>query len=45
MATVLRPPGGAKTYSGDGIDVLARRGVYLVDDAAACSHRRGRSGC
>ena len=45
MATVLRAQGLAKTYSGDGIDVLALRGVDLEVGAGEFVAVMGPSGC
>ena len=45
MATVLRAQGLAKTYSGDGIEVLALRGVDLEVDAGAFVAVMGPRGC
>ena len=45
MATVLRAQGLAKTYSGDGIDVLALRGVDLDVGAGEFVAVMGPSGC
>ena len=45
MATVLRAQGLAKTYSGDGSDVLALRGVDLEVGAGEFVAVMGPSGC
>jgi putative ABC transport system ATP-binding protein len=45
METVLRAQGLAKTYSGDGIDVLALRGVDLEVGAGEFVAVMGPSGC